>query len=91
MNTPNPIEPPQKKNTDWWYYAFGMRILADFGVTIAVPAVLAGFLGDWLDERWGTKPVMIILLCLVAFIFTAILIVRKAYTYADLFKKGPQH
>jgi MFS-type transporter involved in bile tolerance (Atg22 family) len=83
-------EKPLKKSTDWWYYTLGLRILADFGVTIALPAVSAGLLGDYLDERWGTKPVMILLLCTIAFVFTAILIVRKAYRYADLYKNGPK-
>ncbi len=62
-----------------------MKIFADFSGSIAIPAVLAAFLGKWLDTRYGTSPKLIILCLLVAFVLTGIIIVRKARKYARLY------
>ena len=62
-----------------------MKIFADFSGSIAIPAVLAAFLGKWLDTRYGTSPKLIILCLLVAFVLTGIIIVRKARKYSELY------
>lgn len=59
-----------------------MKIFADFSGSIAIPAVGAAFLGKWLDARYGTSPKLIILCLLAAFVFTGIIIVRKARKYS---------
>lgn len=71
--------------SDARYYGFAMRIVADFGVTIAAPAVVAAFLGVWLDRRFGTMP-WLLLVCLgISFCLTGIMIARKANAYAKQF------
>lgn len=67
--------------TDARYYRFAMRIFVDFSGTIAIPAVLAALAGKWLDEKYQTEPRYIIALFFLAFIFTGIILVRKANKY----------
>ncbi len=63
------------------------RIAADFGVTIAAPAVAAAFLGVWLDQKFGTRPWLLILCLVVAFALTGLWIVQKAKRYKALYEK----
>ena len=76
-----------KNMSDAYYYVLAVRIAADLGFTIAVPAVLAALLGKWLDERWGTYPLLFVLLLIVAFCLTAILVYRKAIQYAKRYNR----
>ena len=76
-----------KKVSDAYYYVLAMRIAADLSLTIAVPAVLSALLGKWLDERWGTEPLLLVLLLIVAFCLTAFIIYRKAMKYAKLYNR----
>ena len=80
----------KKTKQDWYYYKLGIRIAADFGVTLAVPPVIAAFLGKWLDERWGTAPWIFAICLLIAFILTAVIVVRKAKVYGRLYQNGPK-
>ena len=63
------------------YYLFGLRIMADFGATLAVPAVLAALIGPKLDARWGSKPYALIASLALAFGLSALMIRRKATVY----------
>ena len=76
-----------KKTSNAYYYVLATRIAVDLGVTTAVPAVLAALAGKWLDERWGTYPLMFVLLLIVAFCLTAFLVYRKANYYAKLYDR----
>lgn len=75
------------KTSDREYYLFALRIIGDFGVNIAVPAVLAALLGNWLDEKYDRYPLFIILCLIVAFLFTAKIIQKKAKKYGDEYQK----
>ena len=68
-------------NKDTAYYRLGFKIFADLTGIIAVPAVLAALLGKWLDARYQTSPRYILILFVLAFLFTASLIVKKAKRY----------
>jgi len=85
VDTPNK---PEKKVSDRYYYALAIRIAADFGVSIAVPALVAAYAGVKLDERFGTKPWILFILLALALTLTAVIIVKKANYYAKLYKKG---
>lgn len=78
-------------DNDAAYYRLAARVFADFSGTIAVPAVLAAFLGKWLDNRYATAPRYLLICLTTALVFTAIVIVRKASRYgreyAELTKK----
>ena len=72
-------------------YAFAFKTFGDFGITIAVPAVLAALGGKWLDTRFGTSPRYTLVLLVVAFALTAYIIKKKVSEYGrayiELFEK----
>ena len=67
--------------SDRGYILLGFRIIADFGASIAVPVVVCALLGKWLDQRWGTRPFMLIAGFLVAAGLSALMIRKKAVAY----------
>lgn len=69
-------------SSDRAYYLLGLRIAADFGATIAIPVVAFAWLGNTLDGKWGTKPLMLIAGFAVAALITTVSIRRKAKAYA---------
>ena len=83
----------RKNGSDNAYYLLGLRVLADFGATIAVPAVVASVLGAKLDAAWGSKPYATLGSLALAFVLTAALIRRKAVAYGakyqELISKKP--
>jgi F0F1-type ATP synthase assembly protein I len=76
---------PKKSTSDAAYYRFAMRIVGDFGVSIAVPAVAAAFVGIWLDRKLGTTPWLMIIGLAAAFSSTYLVIKKKATDYARQF------
>ena len=68
-------------------WSLALRITSDFGVTIAVPAVLFSWIGKQLDMRYQTKPWFIILGLAVALTLSGFSIYRKAKKYAKIYKK----
>lgn len=75
------------KSSDRKYYMFALRIVGDFGATIAVPAVLAASLGVWLDNRFQTAPLLLSLCLLVSFVLTAKIGYKKSKKYGDDYQK----
>lgn len=73
------------KTSDRAYYLFALRIVGDFGASIAVPAVLAAIIGSRLDEKFGTYPLFVILFLLVAGLLTAKSITKKAKKYGEVY------
>lgn len=63
-----------------------MRIFADFSGTIAIPAVAAALLGKWLDGKFGTDPLYLLLLLAAALFTTALIMVRKARKYLSAYE-----
>ncbi len=77
--------------SDARYYGFAMRIVGDFGATIAVPAIAGAILGVWLDRTFGTKPWFLILCLAAAFGLTGFIIQRKAKAYGKRFDELNKH
>lgn len=75
------------KTSDRAYYLFALRIIGDFGATIAVPAVLAAIIGTRLDEKYDRSPLFTISFLVVAFLATARIIQKKAKKYGDEYSK----
>jgi F0F1-type ATP synthase assembly protein I len=72
----------QKPNTSpkpnkWSLVAFAL----DMGFVIALPLVVAAFLGKWLDSHFGTKPWLTLAGIIIAVIITAIWMTKKLRTY----------
>lgn len=65
------------------YIMMGLRIIGDFGVTIAVPAVVFVLIGQWLDGKYGMSPWFTILGFVLAALITAKIIYRKAKAYGE--------
>jgi F0F1-type ATP synthase assembly protein I len=80
-----------RKTDDRDFYLFAFRIIGDFSVSIAVPAVLGALLGQWLDARLGTKPWGLITCLFISFALTILSFKRKAARYGaaydELIKK----
>jgi F0F1-type ATP synthase assembly protein I len=54
-----------------------LAIVWDIGFAIAVPTVVCALGGRWLDARFGTSPLFIILGLFAALTVSGILVVRK--------------
>lgn len=63
----------------WWKP--GMQIFSEISTWIVAPIVLALIFGKILDTRYGTKPVMFLLLAGIAFLFSCFKIVRVVKNY----------
>ncbi|MFA5127599.1 MAG: AtpZ/AtpI family protein [Patescibacteria group bacterium] len=74
-----------KTQNDHAYYAFGIRIMLDMGLLIAIPAVLAAFGGTYLDEKFDKYPLFLILCLVNAFVISAKVIMEKAKKYGKEF------
>ncbi|MFA7653629.1 MAG: AtpZ/AtpI family protein [Candidatus Magasanikbacteria bacterium] len=77
----------QRKTSDRAYYMFAMRIVGDFGIAIAVPAVLGVLLGNWLDNKFDKYPLFLIICLVLAFAATVRIIQKKAKRYGDQYNK----
>ena len=80
----------KSKQNDRYYYWLGIRAAGDFGVTIAIPALIAAYLGKLLDLHFGTSPWLLISCFTIAFVITIAICVRRARHYAKLYEQGPQ-
>jgi hypothetical protein len=69
------------KDGDRRYALLALRIMGEFGVIIAVPAVLLTLGGKWLDGRYGTRPLFQIAGLLFAVALTGVAVVRKARAF----------
>lgn len=87
MEKPIEAQKSVKTSPNADYLGLAFRIVGDFGVTIAVPAVVATFLGVWLDQRLGTVPWLLMICIGAALLFTMYLVNKKAHRYADLFDR----
>ena len=69
------------------YYLFGLRIVGDFGATIALPAVAAAWFGTRLDAKWGSKPYALAACVFAALLVTAVIVRRKAVSYGKQYQQ----
>lgn len=72
---------PDKKSTDREYIALGLRIVGDFGATIAVPVVVFVLIGQWLERTYGHAPWFTISAFLLAAGLSGFTIYKKAKYY----------
>ena len=72
----------ERKNT-----MLGLRIVGDFGASIAIPVVVFVLIGQWLDEKYQKSPLFTILAFVLAAIITGKIIYKKAKGYGNEYKK----
>jgi len=77
---------PQKANNDRSYYVLGVKIMVGMGFTLAIPAVAAAFLGQYLDDKYDKYPLFLILCLVNAFLLSAKMIMDKAKKYGKEFE-----
>ncbi|OGL74561.1 hypothetical protein A3C96_04090 [Candidatus Uhrbacteria bacterium RIFCSPHIGHO2_02_FULL_60_10] len=65
-------------SSDRAFILFGLRIAGEFGASIAIPAVGAVFLGNWLDSQADTRPRYLIICLVMAAALTVAVIWRRA-------------
>lgn len=82
-----PIQPSKRKTSDRAYYLFALRIVGDFGIAIAVPAVLGAVLGRTLDEKYHRASLFTVLCLIVAFLITISIVYKKAKYYGNEYQK----
>ena len=88
QNQRNEEDKGQKKETrDRDYYLFALRIIGDFGATIAVPVVILALLGKYFDEKYQTAPWLMITGFVLAALISAKIIHRKAHEYGKAYQK----
>ncbi len=81
-----------KNDTDRQYLLLGLRIVGEFGAAIAAPVVVLAVIGKRLDERFGTRPWLLIAGFAVAAAISAVIVVRRAKEFGkmyDAIDKGP--
>lgn len=76
-----------KKSTDQDYYRFATRVFGDFTGVIAVPALLAAILGEYLDTKYNTGPIFLGTLLILAFVGSGTVIFRKVKQYGQEYQK----
>ncbi len=74
---------PRRDDTDTRYMMLGFRIFLEFGAIIAVPVVLLAWFGKYLDGIYGTGPILMIAGFVLAFVISAVSIVKKARRFAQ--------
>jgi hypothetical protein len=62
---------PTPAKDDRRFYVFGIKALGTMTALIAVPAVAASLVGNWLDGRFGTRPYGLVVSMALGFAITA--------------------
>jgi len=63
------------------YYLFALRIIGDFGATIAVPVVIFVLIGQWLDDKYDKSPWFTVGAFVLAAVLSGKMIYKKAKRY----------
>lgn len=81
------MEEGQKNQSERRYYLFALRIVGDFGASIAVPVVLCALLGKYIDGKVGHAPLFTILGFVLAALISGKIIYTKAKKYGKEYQQ----
>lgn len=81
------MENKPKKTTDREYYMFAIRIIGNFGASIAIPVVALVLLGQYLETRYAFAPWGKVLGFALAAFTSGKIIYRKAKVYGAEYQK----
>ena len=76
-----------KKTSDREYYMFALRIVGDFGASIAIPVVVLVLLGKFLDQKYHYTPWFMVGGFVLAALTSGKIIYRKARLYGGEYQK----
>jgi len=79
------MEENKSKKGIWWKPA--IEIFSEISTWIAVPIILAVIAGKYFDERYGTKPWMLIGFAGVSFLISSFGIVRAVKKFIEKTKE----
>lgn len=65
----------------------GLRIIGDFGASIAVPVVVLVLIGQYLDKKFSLLPLFTIMAFVLAALISAKIIHKKAKNYGAEYKR----
>lgn len=68
------------------YYLFALRLISDFGVSIAVPVVAFVLIGQWLDRSYGFGHKATIAAFILAALISGKIVYRKAKEYGKQYQ-----
>lgn len=74
-------EQKPQKTSDRAYYLFALRIIGDFGATIAAPVVIFAIIGQYFDEKYQCGPWLTVLGFVLAGLLSGKMIYKKAKKY----------
>ena len=63
------------------YYLFALRIIGDFGASIAIPVVVFVLIGQWLDGKYEKSPWFTVIAFALAVVLSGKMIYKKAKRY----------
>jgi len=69
------------------YAMFGLRIVGDFGASIAIPVVVLVWLAQRLEAKFGHAPYLTITAFVLAAVFSGWSVYRQAKAYAVEYQK----
>jgi len=79
------VEENKNKNGIWWKPA--VEIFSEISTWIAIPIILALIVGKSLDNRYGTKPWLLLGFAGVSFLISCFGIIRAVKKYAAKIRK----
>lgn len=75
-----------KLTSDRKYYLFALKIVGDFGVSIAAPIVILVLIGQYFDNKYKSTPYLTILAFVLAALISGKIIYKKAKKYGEEYK-----
>lgn len=70
----NELKNPREKA----WYADSLRLFGRLSAWIALPVVLASFLGKWLDKKYETEPWLLLVCIGFSFVVSMVVLVKEA-------------
>lgn len=77
----------EANSTDRKYILFAIKIVGNFGGTIAIPVVIFVLGGQWLDKRYHASPWFTIMAFVLAAIVSGKMIYSKSKMYGKEYQK----
>jgi len=77
----------EKSNTKDLWWREGLMSFMKIGASIAVPIIIALYVGQYLDERYNSKPFIFLGLTFIAFIISLVFIYKNMMKYIKEIEK----
>lgn len=73
--------------SDRAYYLFALRIIGDFGASLAIPVVVFVLIGRYVDSAYGTRPWGVVVAFALAALTSGKIIYKKARVYGAAYQQ----